>query len=89
MRTGLTEEKLAKMRSFEDSDLSPREKAALRLADKIAFDHAGMDEAFMRDVKAEFGDDEMVDLGMTIAILFGWGRFVEAFGIVPDALSDA
>jgi alkylhydroperoxidase family enzyme len=87
MRTGLNEEKLEKMRDYENSDLSAREKAALRLADKLAFDHTGIDADFMHTLKLEFDDDELVDLGMTIAFLFGWGRFVEAFGILPDALA--
>jgi hypothetical protein len=35
-------------------------------------------------LRAVFSEEELVDLGMSIAFLLGWGRFIEAFGIVPE-----
>ncbi len=85
MQGQLTEDKIQKMHNYEPSDLTEREKMALRLADKLAFDHRGIDAPFMARLKTQFSEEEIIDLGMASAFLFGWGRFIEAFGIVPDA----
>ena len=84
MRRGLTEATIQKMHDFESSDLSEREKTALALADRLAFDHRGLDAPFVARLRAAFSEDELVDLGMSIAFLLGWGRFIEAFGILPE-----
>ncbi len=85
MQESLTEDKIQSMHDYEQSDLTEREKMALRLADKLSFDHRGIDAPFMARLKAQFSEEEIIDLGMASAFLFGWGRFIEAFGIVPDA----
>jgi hypothetical protein len=36
-----------------------------------------------------FSDDEILDLGMTLAFFLGWQRFVEGFGIRPDNWAEA
>jgi alkylhydroperoxidase family enzyme len=81
---GATENLVAKLADYEGSDLPPRTKAALRLADKLSGDHPAVDPAFMAGLRAHFTDGEILDLGMTIAFASGWQRFIEAFGIVPD-----
>lgn len=88
MQGNLTEDKIQQMHDYEQSDLTEREKMALRLADKLAFDHRGLDAPFMAHLKAQFSEEEIIDLGMASAFLFGWGRFIEAFGIVPDGWPD-
>ena len=83
MRRGLNEEMVDKVRYYELSDLPERTKAALRLADLIS-ERGTADEGFYNALCEHFSDDEILDLGMTIAFMFGWQRFIEAFGIVPD-----
>lgn len=85
MRTGLTEATIQKMHDYEASDLTEREKAALALADRLAFDHRNVDTALLARLRASFSEEELVDLGMSIAFLLGWGRFIEAFGILPES----
>lgn len=85
MRAGLTEETIQKMHTYEQADLTERQKMALRLADKLALDHRSMDADFVARLREQFSEDEIIDLGMSIAFLFGWGRFIEAFGILPDS----
>ena len=85
MQGQLTEDMIQKMHDYEPSDLTERQKMALRLADQLSFDHRGIDAAFMARLKTQFSEEEIIDLGMASAFLFGWGRFIEAFGIVPDA----
>jgi len=47
-----------------------------------------VDAAAVADLRAHFSDDEILDLGMTVAFFSGWQRFIEAFGIVPDRWAD-
>lgn len=88
MRTRLDEATIQKMHDFEASDLTPRQKMALRLADTLAFEHTSVDASFVARLREHFSEDELVDLGMSIAFLLGWGRFIEAFGVLPDAWED-
>src|SRR4029453_16675527 len=86
MRTGLlTEAIIQKMHDYEASDLSEREKAALALADRLALDHRNVGAAPLAPPRASFSEEELLDLGMSIGFLLGWGRFIEAFGILPEA----
>lgn len=87
MSRGLTEDVVSRMRSYESSDLPERTKAALRFADRLA-DRASADEELYADLRTHFSDDQILDLGMTVAFMFGWQRFIEAFGIVPDTWTE-
>jgi alkylhydroperoxidase family enzyme len=85
---GATEDLVAKLGDYERSDLPERTKAALRLADKLSGDDRSVDAAFMGMLREHYSDDQILDLGMTIAFASGWQRFIEAFGIVPDRWTD-
>jgi alkylhydroperoxidase family enzyme len=85
---GATEDLVAKLADYEHSDLPARTKAALRLADRLTGEQPTVDEAFYEELRRELSDDEILDLGMTIAFASGWQRFIEAFGIVPDHWRD-
>jgi alkylhydroperoxidase family enzyme len=85
---GATEDLVAKLADYEGSDLPERTKAALRLADRLTGDAPRVDAAFYESLRREFSDDEILDLGMTLAFASGWQRFIEAFGIVPDRWRD-
>ena len=79
---------MAKLADYEHSDLPERTKAALRLADRLTGEQPTVDEAFYEELRGQLSDDEILDLGMTIAFASGWQRFIEAFGIVPDRWRD-
>ena len=85
VRAGLSEDVVEKMRDYENSDLPERTKTALRLTDKLALDHHGIDAEFHARLREHFTQDEIMDLGMTLAFALGWQRFIEAFGIRPDS----
>jgi alkylhydroperoxidase family enzyme len=85
---GATEDLVAKLADYEHSDLPERTKAALRLADRLTDEQPTVDAAFYEELRRELSDDEILDLGMTIAFASGWQRFIEAFGIVPDRWRD-
>ncbi len=84
MSRGATEALVAQLADYERSDLSERTKAALRLADKLTSADPRVDAALYDSLRRQFGDDEILDLGMTITFASGWQRFIEAFGVVPD-----
>jgi len=85
---GATEALVAKLADYEDSDLPERTKMALRLADRLTGERPSIDDAFYAELRRCFSDDEILDLGMTLAFASGWQRFIEAFGIVPDRWHD-
>lgn len=79
------EDSVDQLRAYELSDLPERTKLALRLADQISLEERpDVDEAFYAELNEHFSDDQILDLGMCIAFVCGWQRFIEAFGIVPD-----
>ena len=84
MGRGATEDLVAKLADYETSDLPERTKAALRLADTLSGTAPVVDAELMARLRRSFTDDQILDLGMTIAFASGWQRFIEAFGIVPD-----
>lgn len=88
MRKGLTEDDVQKMHDYENSDLPERTKMALRLTDRLFKERGRIDSAFYRRLREHFGEDELLDLGMTLTFALGWQRFIEAFGIRPDTWSE-
>jgi alkylhydroperoxidase family enzyme len=85
---GATEDVVAKLADYEGSDLPERTKMALRFADRMTGEKPVVDPAFHAELCRHFSDDQILDLGMTIAFASGWQRFIEAFGIVPDRWAD-
>ena len=88
MSRGATEDKIDQFGHYEHSDLDERLKKALRLADRIQTAGMAVDGDFYAELRDEFSEDEILDLGMTIAFFDGWQRFIEAFDIRPDAKQD-
>ena len=84
MRRGATEEIVAKLADYEESDLPERTKAALRYADRLTSAESRIAPEFYEMLRRSLSDDELLDLGMLVMFFHGWQRFVDAFGIVPD-----
>jgi alkylhydroperoxidase family enzyme len=84
----LTEETIQKMRHYEESDLSEREKMALRFADIILTDPQKLDEAFFKQLKEHFTEEQIIDMGMGVGFLHGTQRFIESMGIVPESYDE-
>jgi len=82
MQQGLTEELYSHVAEYrERPEYSEREKLAIEYAERFALDHESMDDAFFERMRAHFGDDEIVDLGLCVAIFMGLGRFLKVLGI--------
>ena len=68
----------------ETSDLlSPRERAAIRFAEKLAVDHHKVDDALWSELRAHFSEAEIVELVAHATLYIGFGRFNEIVGIEP------
>jgi len=68
----------------ETSDLlSPRERAAIRFAEKLAVDHHKVDDALWSELRAHFSEAEIVELVAHATLYIGFGRFNEIVGVDP------
>lgn len=84
---GLTEEKIQEVWDFENSQLlSVREKLALRFADHLKHDISKADDdGFYAELKENFSDSEIVELGLWCAENVGAGSFVRTLNIISWA----
>jgi alkylhydroperoxidase family enzyme len=68
----------------ESSDLlTPRERAALRFAEKLAVDHHKVDDALWAELRQEFSESEVIELVLHTTLFIGLGRFNEIIGLDP------
>ena len=68
----------------ETSDLlSPRDRAAIRFAEKLAVDHHKVDDALWSELRAHFSEAEIVELVAHATLYIGFGRFNEIVGVDP------
>ena len=70
--------------------LSERERLASEFAERFATDHLGMDDAFWERLRAAFGDEELVELGLCVGSWLAFGRMNRVFDVdgvcrVPEA----
>ncbi len=67
---------VASLSHFEDTDLPHREKLAIRFAERMATAHQEVDDAFFKELRAEFSDPEIFELGMISGQFIGYGRLL-------------
>lgn len=81
---GLTEEKIQQLWDYENnSAFSQREKLALRFAHYIKHDiDAADNDEFYQELKTQFTDSEIVELGLWCAENEGAGKFVRTLRII-------
>ncbi|MCH8989391.1 MAG: hypothetical protein IIA92_11365 [Chloroflexi bacterium] len=72
----MTEEMVASLVDFESADITDREKLALRFAQRMATDHHSMDDGFFEQLRREFTDPEIFELGMITGQFIGYGRLI-------------
>ena len=72
---------VAHLEAYEEGPFTDREKATLRLAECLTLTPHQMDETFYESLCQHFSLAQIVYLGVTIAFLYGLGRFVAAFRI--------
>jgi alkylhydroperoxidase family enzyme len=77
MEKGLTEDKIVHLANYRtDPAFDDRERLALDFAERMAENHASLDDNFFRRLRARFSDPEVVELGMAIGQYIGFGRLL-------------
>lgn len=86
----MTDDVVKALANFADSSFfSSREKLALQFAERMALHHQGIDDAFFRDLRAEFSSAEIIELGMMIGLFIGYGRLLAVLDLeTPGSRSD-
>jgi len=72
---------VAVLADFEKGDFTPRETTALRFATLMAQDHHKLDDAFFGELRRQFTDAEIIELGMVTGQFIGFGRLIAALDL--------
>ena len=80
---GATEAKIAAIDDETSDLLSPRERAALRFADRLAVDHHKVDDTLWAELRHHFSEAEIIELAAHTTLFIGFGRFNEIVGLDP------
>jgi alkylhydroperoxidase family enzyme len=83
MENGLTEDKINHL-DDDSAEFTAREQSALLFAEKLATDHQSLDDAFFKDLRHQFTDPEIMELGMMIGQYIGFGRLLQVLDLEPD-----
>ncbi|HEV2989845.1 MAG TPA: hypothetical protein VG759_15485 [Candidatus Angelobacter sp.] len=83
-RLGWTEDQLNDLHNFENrADFSDREKAALRLAERVTRDAHHIDDHFWGELRRHFDEGEVVELLAAIGLFNYFNRFNDALQMEP------
>jgi alkylhydroperoxidase family enzyme len=80
---GATEAKIAAIDDETSDLLSPRERAALRFAEKLTVDHHKIDDALWTEVRRHYSEAEIIELVTYTTLYIGFGRFNAVLGLEP------
>ena len=80
---GATEAKIAAIDDDTSELITPRERVALRFAERLAVDHRKVDDALWAELRSHFSEAEIIELVANATLFIGWGRFNEIIGVDP------
>jgi alkylhydroperoxidase family enzyme len=80
---GATEAKIAAIDDETSELLTPRERAGIRFAEKLAIDHRKVDDAFWAELRQHFSEPEIIELATHTTLYIGFGRLNEILGVDP------
>jgi alkylhydroperoxidase family enzyme len=80
---GATEAKIAAIDDESSDLLTPRERAAVMFAEKLAVDHRKIDDAVWAELRGQFSEAEIIELAAHTTLYIGFGRLNEIIGIDP------
>ncbi len=63
--------------------MSPRERTAIRFAEKLAVDHQKVDDTLWSEMCRHFSEAEIIELVAHTTLYIGFGRFNEIVGLDP------
>jgi alkylhydroperoxidase family enzyme len=76
-----TEAELARVDDFESADFTPAETAVLRFTEAFYRDHRTIPDRVWDDLRAHYGEPEIIELAWTIASYIMLGKLIYAFRI--------
>ncbi len=81
---GLSDSKIAAISDPDSSEFSDQERAVLRLADQMCLQNATgqLTPELHATLRKDFDEGEVIELGMTMAVLVGMARFLFVFDLV-------
>jgi alkylhydroperoxidase family enzyme len=83
-RHGWTDEQINDLTNFEQrSDFTEKEKAALRLAERVTRDAHTVDDALFGEVRRHFDEGEIIELLAAIGLFNYFNRFNDALTMEP------
>ena len=82
---GLTEDLVCSLEQpMEAVDMSEAERVAVRYGELMATNHLAVDDEFHDRLAEHFSDEEIVELGLNIALFVGVGRLAATWHVVED-----
>jgi alkylhydroperoxidase family enzyme len=85
-RQGWTNEQIDDLPNFEQrTDFTQKEKAALRLAERVTRDAHTVDDALWSELRNHFEEGEVVELLCAIGLFNYFNRFNDALTMEPTA----
>jgi alkylhydroperoxidase family enzyme len=85
LEDGLTEDLVCSLeKPLEATDLTERERLAVRYGELFATNHLAIDDAFYDEMRQHFSEAEIVELGMTAAFFVGFGRLGATWHMVEE-----
>ncbi|MEE2949266.1 MAG: hypothetical protein VX707_03955 [Chloroflexota bacterium] len=64
------------MADVESANVTERERLAVRFAELMAIDHNSIGDRFFEELRSEFTDPEIFELGMITGQFIGYGRLL-------------
>jgi AhpD family alkylhydroperoxidase len=65
-----------------------RQRLAIEYAERFATEHASVDDAFFAQLRAQFSDEEVLDLTLCVAVFLGLGRTLAVLGVDQSCAID-
>jgi len=77
VQDGVTDRLVAALCDYDNHpEFSSREKLALRFAERMALHHQSIDDSFFHELRQEFTQAEIIELGMLTGLFIGYGRLL-------------
>ena len=76
VQQGMTEEMINSLADIESANITERERLAVRFAELMAIDHNSIGDRFFEELRSEFTDPEIFELGMITGQFIGYGRLL-------------
>lgn len=82
---GVSEDLVCELEVPQSSgSLTEAEKAAIAFADAFATNHLAITDETYRELEKSFSEDEIIELGVTVAFFVGFGRLAATFDMVEE-----